>query len=50
MKLSLLSLTILFTLTSCIYKMPNNDSISTLPNTNNPHVTGEKPRSLIPGR
>gem|GEM_PF-6395959 len=49
MKYSLL-MTILFltTLTSCLYQMPTDDHLCTSPHTNNPHITHEKPASLIP--
>ncbi|NGX60889.1 MAG: hypothetical protein K940chlam9_00363 [Chlamydiae bacterium] len=46
--LLLLALSLL--LTGCIYRMPTEDCISTLPTTNNPHITGEKPSSMLPGK
>lgn len=50
MKFGLFAIALIVTLTGCLYKMPNDDCISTLPNTNNPHITREKASSLIPGR
>ena len=35
---------------SCIYRMPTEDDVSVLPNTNNPEVVGERGnKNLIPG-
>ncbi|MCC5833027.1 MAG: hypothetical protein JJU12_08315 [Chlamydiales bacterium] len=49
MRLGLFAIAILLTLTGCLYKMPTDDCISTLPNTNNPHITREKTPSF-PGK
>ncbi|NGX46603.1 MAG: hypothetical protein K940chlam2_01799 [Chlamydiae bacterium] len=48
--LLIVSLLCLLTLQGCLYKMPGDDCISTLPNTNNPTLTRETPPSLIPGK
>lgn len=37
-------------LTGCLYKMPTDENICTLPNTNNPQVTRERSHSVIPGK
>lgn len=37
-------------LSGCLYKMPNDDTLCTSPNTNNPHLTGEKAPSLFPAQ
>lgn len=45
----ILALILLLTATtSCLYKMPNDDTISTLPNTNNPNLTREQPIQYLP--
>lgn len=41
---------LLVSLSGCLYRMPNDDVICTLPNTNNPHITNERPHSFIPGK
>lgn len=46
----LLLIALSFIVTACIYQMPNDDHISTLPNTNNPSITREKGPSLLPGK
>ncbi|MBS0623206.1 MAG: hypothetical protein JSS62_01130 [Verrucomicrobia bacterium] len=44
-------LLLLFVLcTGCLYKMPTDDTISTLPHTNNPHLTREKPVQYMPSK
>ncbi|MCH9620475.1 MAG: hypothetical protein SP4CHLAM17_14330 [Chlamydiales bacterium] len=35
-------------LAGCLYKMPNDETISTLPHTNNPHLTREQPIQYMP--
>ncbi|MDR3623583.1 MAG: hypothetical protein P4L16_00380 [Chlamydiales bacterium] len=49
MRYTLLALALLFTLSSCMYRMPAEDEFSTVPITNNPHVTKDKGNSLLPG-
>lgn len=47
---SLLSLALLLFCTSgCLYKMPDNNVIATLPHTNNPQFTRAKSSSVLPG-
>lgn len=40
----------LTSLTGCLYKMPCDENICTVPATNNPSLTREKSHSLIPGK
>ncbi|NGX55403.1 MAG: hypothetical protein KR126chlam2_01038 [Chlamydiae bacterium] len=49
-KLFIISILFLSCLTGCLYKMPDENCISTLPNTNNPSLTREIAPSLIPGQ
>lgn len=46
-----LSLLILasITLTGCIYNMPSEDHVCTVPTTNNPNVIKESGQSWLPG-
>lgn len=39
----LLFLAVLFSLSSCLYKMPEEDDYCLIPTVNNPDVTREKP-------
>ncbi|MCE5295253.1 MAG: hypothetical protein LLF94_11675 [Chlamydiales bacterium] len=41
-------LVIAFVVSSC-YRMPDDGEVSTLPNTNNPQLTGHKETPLMPG-
>lgn len=51
MRLSLIFFSlILLTLTGCLYRMPTNDDLCTLPNMNNPTLTRERPANMIPGQ
>lgn len=45
---SLLAFSLLNLCQSC-YRMPTEDDFSVVPTTNNPDVTCEKPRNLLPG-
>ena len=45
---TLLALT-LFSLTACIYRMPTDDDISTVPTTNHPDVVREQSSGMMPG-
>lgn len=46
----LLILTLLVTtMSSCIYRMPQEDEFSTVPLTNNPNITKDKGKIAIPG-
>lgn len=47
-KMFLLCFFLASSLTGCLYRMPSDNSISTLPNMNNPHVTREPATSFIP--
>ena len=35
--------------TSCIYRVPDDDEVSLIPNTNNPQVIGDKAQGMVPG-
>jgi hypothetical protein len=41
---------LLVLLSGCLYKMPNENTICTSPNANNPHLTREKPIQFTPGK
>lgn len=43
-------LTLFFILTSCIYKMPSDDTASLIPITNNPKVFQDDAQSSIPAQ
>ncbi|MBS0655446.1 MAG: hypothetical protein JSR46_06705 [Verrucomicrobia bacterium] len=36
-------------LTTGCYRMPDENEVSTLPNTNNPTLTRQKPQTMAPG-
>ncbi len=49
--IKLLSMLLLLTiLSSCIYKMPNEDSYSLIPKTNNPTFIGTDQQGTIPNQ
>lgn len=45
-----ISFLLISTLTGCLYKMPDDNCVCTLPNTNNPSLIREVAPALIPGR
>jgi len=47
-KLLIIPLLITALLNSCLYKMPTDDDMNTVPTTNNPNVVRDTP-GLIPG-
>jgi len=40
---------IICTLTSCLYRMPKEDDLHTIPLTNNPNVTNDPGSLTVPG-
>ena len=50
MRFGFLAIAAVIFLTGCLYKMPDDDCISTLPTSNNPLITREKASSLPQSR